>query len=34
MKKADFKPASGVIKFFPGNCLSGLKIVMKEPESI
>jgi hypothetical protein len=31
LKQIDFKGASGVIKFFTGNCLSELGIVLKEP---
>jgi len=31
LKQIDFKRASGMIKFYAGNCLSGLWIVMKEP---
>jgi len=31
LKQIDFKQAEGMIKFFNGNCLSRLWIVMKEP---
>jgi hypothetical protein len=31
LKQIDFKRASGMIRFFAGNCLSGLGLVMKEP---
>jgi len=34
LKKIDFKIASGMIQFLAGSCLSGLGIVLKEPQAI
>jgi len=34
LKHIDFKKASGMIKFLVESCLSGLGVVLKEPNSI